>query len=136
VLVLDTDVLIAALRSRTGASAELVRRVLRGHVEIAATVAIILEYEAVATRVEHVEASGLTVGEGVNVIDALAARAKPVELSFRWRPQLRDPDDEMLLEAAVNAGAAVVTFNRRDFLPAALMFGVELLLPVEALRRS
>jgi putative PIN family toxin of toxin-antitoxin system len=132
--VLDTDVVVAALRSRTGASAEIVRRVLRREVQIGISVALALEYEAVTTRPEHLAASGLGEDEALVVIDALIGAAHPVDLHFLWRPQLRDADDEMVLEAAVNCRAsAIVTFNRRDFGSAAKRFGIELLLPAMAL---
>jgi hypothetical protein len=53
-----------------------------------------------------------------------------------WRPQLRDPGDELVLEAAVNGrGTTITTFNRRDFQPAASRFGIDILLPSEAIRR-
>jgi len=61
---------------------------------------------------------------------------EPVESHFLWRPQLRDPADEMVLEAAVNGGAtAIVTFNARDFGASAAGFGLALLTPSSALRR-
>ena len=68
------------------------------------SVALVLEYEAVATRAEHLLAGGLTSNEATNLIDALAAVADPVDIHFRWRPQLRDADDEMVFERP--------TFNR------------------------
>lgn len=59
----------------------------------------------------------------------------PVESHFVWRPQLRDPADEMVLEAAVNGSAqAIVSFNRRDYGPAPARFGIRVLLPRDALR--
>lgn len=62
--------------------------------------------------------------------------AEPVESHFIWRPQLRDPGDELVLEAAVNGHAdAIVTFNRRDFDVVAQRFGIELLIPAEVLKR-
>jgi predicted nucleic acid-binding protein len=71
------------------------------------------------------------------VIDALAALAQPVEIHFRWRPQLRDTDDEMVLEAAINAqDQTIVTFNRRDFVGAADRFNVIVLTPAEFLEKS
>jgi putative PIN family toxin of toxin-antitoxin system len=134
-MILDTDVLVAAIRSSQGASAELVRRVLRGDLAFEASVALVLEYEAVATRAEHLEAGELTAAEALVVIDAMAALAKPVEIHFRWRPQLRDVDDEMVLETAINAqDRTIVTFNKRDFARVADRFDVALFTPAEYLR--
>ena len=132
--IFDTDVIVAAIRSRTGAAAAVVRSALLGQVEIGLSVALLLEYEAVATRPEHVAASGMRAEDILEVIDTLASVARPVHTYFLWRPQLRDADDEMVLEAAVNGRAsAIVTFNRRDFADAAGQFGIEILLPKQAL---
>jgi putative PIN family toxin of toxin-antitoxin system len=134
-MILDTDVIIAALRSTKGASAEIIRRVLRGEMRIELTVAMALEYEAVATRAEHLIAGELTAKEALNLIDSLAAMAKPAEIHFRWRPQLRDVDDEMVLEAAINTNdRTIVTFNARDF-AGAERFDVKVLSPREILER-
>jgi putative PIN family toxin of toxin-antitoxin system len=133
-VILDTDVIISAIRSTKGASAEIVRRVLRLEIRIELTVAIALEYEAVATRAEHLAAGDLTEAEALNVVDALVALADPVEVHFRWRPQLRDADDEMILEAAINAqDRRIITFNKRDFMPAVTRFGLGLMSPGEFL---
>jgi putative PIN family toxin of toxin-antitoxin system len=136
----DTDVIIAARRSRSGASNALLRALRTGHIEAVASVPMMLEYEAVLMRPEQRLAMGMSVQE-VNVfLDSLAALLIPVVPYFLWRPRLRDPDDEMVLDAAVNSGAeAIVTFNKRDFLPAATQFNVQILTPAEALwqlRRS
>ncbi len=133
-MVLDTDVIIAAIRSTSGASAEIVRRVLSGELHIEVSVALVLEYEAVATRPEHLEAGDLSEAEALQVVDALAAVALPVDIHFRWRPQLRDADDEMVLETAINArGRTIVTFNKRDFSGAAESFDVALATPAQFL---
>jgi putative PIN family toxin of toxin-antitoxin system len=133
-VILDTDVIVSAIRSTKGASAEIVRRVLRGEIRIELTVAMALEYEAVATRIEHLEAGELTEAEALNLIDALIALAVPVDVHFRWRPQLRDAEDEMILEAAINAhDRRIVTFNKRDFMPAVTRFGLNLMNPAEFL---
>ncbi len=135
-MILDTDVIIAAIRSSKGASAEIIRRVLRGEIRIELTVAMALEYEAVALREEHLIAGELSATEALNLIDNLAALATPVEIHFRWRPQLRDVNDEMLLEAAINAAEqTIVTFNARDFAGAAERFDVKVLSPREILER-
>ncbi len=100
------------------------------------SVAMALEYEAVATREEHLTAGGLSQDEANNLIDALIAVAVPIEVHFRWRPQLRDADDEMILEAAINAGdRVIVTFNTRDFAEAAGKFGVQLKKPRDVLEK-
>jgi putative PIN family toxin of toxin-antitoxin system len=133
-MILDTDVIIAAIRSGTGASAEIVRRVLRGELQIEASVAMVLEYEAVATRQEHLSVGGLSAAEALTVIDALAALAQPIDIHFRWRPQLRDADDEMVLEAAINADdRTIITFNQRHFAGAAERFDVALATPAQFL---
>lgn len=135
-MVLDTDVFIAALRSKTGASAQLVKLALDGQLEVAATVALILEYEAVALRPEHLLAGEKNETDVRRILDQLVSQAACVETHFGWRPQLRDADDELVLGAAISGGAAsVVTFNRRDFLPAASRFGIDVLLPAELLWR-
>ena len=66
----------------------------------------------------------------------LAALIEPIETHFRWRPQVRDPGDEMVLEAAINGGAdAIVTFNIGDFAQAGKWFQVLVLKPADVLRR-
>lgn len=124
------------MRSPAGASAALLRLVRRKKLTIVANVALALEYEATCLLAEHRLAAGLSLDEAMIFVDVVIAMCEPVENSFLWRPQLRDPGDELVLEAAVNGRAeAIVTFNRRDFLPAAKLFGIEVWLPSEALRR-
>jgi predicted nucleic acid-binding protein len=100
------------------------------------SVALMVEYEAVMTRREHLAASKLTADDVGILLDAVAAVGEPVRPAFLWRPTLRDADDDMVLEVAVNGQAdAIVTFNRRDFRPAAERFGIEVLLPGAAIER-
>ena len=133
---MDTDTIVAAMRSPTGASAALLRAARDGRVTLAATVPLCFEYEDVCSRPEHVVAAGFSQADLRVFLDAVASLVKPVEAWFLWRPQLRDPGDELVLEAAVNGRAsAIVTFNRRDFRPAANRFGLDILLPAEAIRR-
>ena len=69
-------------------------------------------------------------------MDGLIAMAEPVRSFYRWRPQLRDPGDEIVLEAAVNGGAAaIVTFNQKDLRNAQSSFGIDVIRPADALRR-
>ena len=133
---LDTDVLVAAMRSPNGASAAILRAARQDRTTLLMSVSLALEYEAVCSRVEHRVAAGLSEQEVSIFVNAVIAMAEPVETHFLWRPQLRDTGDEMVLEAAVNGRAdALVTFNQRDFGNAPSRFGVELLLPREAIAR-
>ena len=135
-LVLDTDVVVGAMRSPRGASAAILRAARSGRIILAASVPLALEYEAVCRQSEHLRASGLADREADIFVSAVIAMVEPVKTHFLWRPQLRDPGDEMVLEAAVNGAAdALVTFNRRDFGDTAARFAIELLLPREAIER-
>ena len=135
-MVLDTDVIVAAMRSPSGASAAILLEARQGRVTLLASVALALEYEAVCSEAEHQVAAGLNASEGIIFVDAVVALAEPVKTHFLWRPQLRDPGDEMVLEAAVNGRAnALVTFKVRDFGAAPAHFGIEVLLPRDALKR-
>jgi putative PIN family toxin of toxin-antitoxin system len=135
-LVLDTNVIVAAMRSPKGASAALLRSIVHGRATLVLSTAMGLEYEAVCLRQVHRAASGLTETEVMTFIDGIAALAEPVTMRFVWRPQLRDPNDEMVLETAVNGKAnAIATFNGRDFGKAPQRFGILLLTPGEVLRR-
>jgi putative PIN family toxin of toxin-antitoxin system len=133
--VLDTDVLVAALRSNQGASRQLLLLAFDLRFELLLSVPLILEYEAVLTRPEHLAVAGLSADEVGQVLDDLSAVARPVRLAFRWRPTLPDPDDDMVLETAVNGNAtAIVTFNQRDFAETGRKFRCSTLLPADALR--
>jgi predicted nucleic acid-binding protein len=100
------------------------------------SVALALEYEATCMLAEHRLASGLNQSEVRAFLDRLISIAEPVRLHFRWRPQLNDAGDELVLDAAVNGRAqAIVTFNERDLREAKRQFGIEVIRPGEALRR-
>lgn len=90
---MDTDVLIAALRSSTGASRVVYQLLREGGIEGVASVALFLEYEAVLLREEHLEATGLDREEVLLILNELAPILKPVVPHFQWRPLLSDPDD-------------------------------------------
>lgn len=137
---LDTDVIIAARRSRSGASNALLRALRDGEMEAVASVPMLLEYEAVMMRPEQRQAMGVSEADVTAFLDVLSTLLIPVLPYFLWRPRLRDPNDEMVLDAAVNGGAKIiVTFNKRDYLPGATQFNLQVLAPSEALlqlRRS
>jgi putative PIN family toxin of toxin-antitoxin system len=135
-LVLDTDAVVAAMRSPTGASAAIVWAARQGHVQLLLSVPLAMEYEAVCLRPRHRLEAGISIREVEIFVNAVIAPAEPVRNHFLWRPQLRDPNDEMVLEVAVDGRAdALVTFNVRDYGTAAAQFGVDILLPREALTR-
>ena len=135
-LVLDTNIIVAGLRSPIGASAELLNQALGREFTLLLSVALVLEYESICKAPAQRVASGLKESEISSIVSALCAVAEPVRSRFLWRPQLRDPADEMVLEAAINGNAdALVTFNQRDFGDAAERFGMELLSPKQALHR-
>jgi len=134
--VLDTDVMVAALRSDRGASRQLLLAALNRQFELLLSVPLMLEYEAVLTRPQHLAASGLSSADVGRVLDDLATVARPVRLAFRWRPLLSDSNDDMVLETGINGGArAIVTFNRRDFADAGRSFHCAALLPAAALQQ-
>ncbi len=133
--VLDTNVLIAARRSRAGASNALLRAVDEGKWTMLASVPLFLEYEAALCRAEHLLASRLTRPQVNGFLNYLAGLINPVKLHYLWRPQLGDVADEMVLETAINGRAdAIITFNTKHFAPAA-RFGINVIRPDEALRR-
>lgn len=132
---MDSDVLVAALRSDQGASRQLLLAALDRRFVMLVSVPLMLEYEAVLTREEHLAAAGITANDVDTVLDALAAVVEPVRLSFLWRPRLKDAADEMVLETAANGRAdRLVTFNLKHLGEAALEFGVRALRPGKALR--
>lgn len=134
-VVLDTSVIATALRSRTGASFFLLRTVQFQRLTMLATPSLFLEYEDVLKRSEQREVTGLTLADVDELLVELAALIEPVDVHLLWRPQLRDADDEMVLEAAINGRAdALVTYNIRDFSDAAPRFGVRLMRPADLLK--
>ena len=135
-LVLDTSVIVAALRSRSGASNALMRLIPMRKIEPLACPPLFLEYEEVLLRPEQRLAHGLSIEQVNQFLAELAVWIRPVELHFRWRPQVTDPGDEMVLETAINGGAdALVTHNVRHFLTASRRFDLPVLTPQETLWR-
>ena len=124
-IVLDTNVLVAAMRSKQGASYRLLS--LLGDV----TVAVVLEYEAVLKR--DCLQFGLTEEDVDDVVDAICAEGGLHRLYFLWRPVASDPDDDLMLEAAIASHSDfIITFNKRDFRDS-VRFGIRCLTPKEFL---
>jgi len=135
-LVVDTSVIVAGLRSQLGASNRILTLVAEGHLLPLITTALFLEYEDVLNRPEQRLATGMGKEDVSGFLAALASAAEPVDVHFMWRPQLANPADELVLEAAVNGRAsAIVTHNVRDFLPAAGSFEIEVVTPSVMLKR-
>jgi len=119
-----------------GAGNAVLGLVAERRVRLLATPPLFLEYEDVLKRAEHRLAHGLAPAEIDEFLAELAALVEPVEVHFQWRPQTRDPNDEMVLEAAINGEAdALVTDNVADFAEAAERFEISVLRPAELLRK-
>jgi putative PIN family toxin of toxin-antitoxin system len=131
-VVLDTNVLVAALRSRLGASFRVLELVGRGRFEIVVSVPLVLEYEQTALRIAR--SVGLKRGDIETILDYLCHVADRREVFFLWRPALKDPLDEMVLEVAVEGRCEfIVTHNLRDFVGAE-KFGIRAVTPRTFLR--
>ena len=132
ICVLDTNVLVAAMRSRVGASNELVRRLALREFKAAVSTALILEYDDVLHRPGMVPA--YSSAEIDTFIDSLCAVSVEAFIYFRWRPFLPDPKDDLVFECALAAGAThIVTHNVRDFRGLG-DFGVSVMTPGRFLR--
>jgi predicted nucleic acid-binding protein len=128
--VLDTDVVTEAMRHPMGPCGEYLRRARRLEIGLAANMGLALEYEASCAAHEQLELCGFSQGEGEAFAKTLVALLTPVETRRLWHPRMRDPTDELVLEAAVNGGAAaIVTFNPKDFAVASDRFGIEVITP-------
>ena len=131
---MDTCVIVTALRSRNGASRVVLDWVADRLLVPLLTPALFLQYEDVLKRPEQLRVSRLTLTQVDQILAALASAAEPVTIHYSWRPQLPDPSDELVLEAAVNGRAdALVTYNLRHFAKAAARFGLRLARPVDVL---
>jgi len=130
-VVLDTNILVAALRSRRGASFQVVSEVGRDRFELVVSVPLVVEYEEALTKTRPPE---VTEADIAVFLDYLCSQARLQEIFYLWRPHLRDPKDDLILEAAVAGNCqAIVTHNQRHFGGAAA-FGIQVLSPVEFLR--
>ena len=133
-IVIDTCVFISALRSRNGASYILLSLIDDPRFEFYLSVPLVLEYEAVAKRMSR--SIGLTHQDIGDVIDYMCTIGKHRKIHFLWRPNLKDPGDDFVLELAVESGCEyIVTHNIRDF-SGSEKFGVEVITPQELLRAT
>ena len=128
-IVLDTNILVAAFRSKRGASNALLSKVGTSIFEIALSVPLMFEYEDVLARPEF----AFDPMQVDAVLDYLAAVGLEQQIHFLWRPFLKDPKDDMVLELALNAKCShVVTFNIKDF-KGSQQFGIEAIAPKDFL---
>lgn len=131
-IVIDTCVVVAALRSRRGASHRLLGLIDSGKFEFCLSVALLLEYESACKRL--VGSLPLSVQEIDDILDYLCQIARHQTVFYLWRPFLKDPGDDMVLELAFAAGCDdIVTFNVRDFV-GVKQFGLRALSPQEFLK--
>ena len=101
-----------------------------------ATAPLFLEYEDVLKRPGHRLAHGLATEAIEEFLAELAGLVEPVEVHFQWRPQVKDPSDEMVLEGAINGqAAAFVTYNLGDFELAGHRFGIPIVRPADLLKK-
>jgi predicted nucleic acid-binding protein len=129
-VVLDTNVLVAGLKSRNGASFQVLRMVgPKAPFQPSLSVPLVLEYEMALRRTLGAKDKRIDA-----VLDYLCAVGDLREIFFLWRPFLRDPGDEMVLEVAVGAQASeIVTHNVRDFEGVNERFGIRIVTPAEFL---
>jgi putative PIN family toxin of toxin-antitoxin system len=129
--VLDTNILVAGLFSRRGASFWLLERVVAGKLPIAVSVALALEYEEVLLRPATLAKGWASADLVSTLLDAILAQASLVQpIRVRQRPALPDPGDDMVLECALEVGAdAIITMNARDFAVAREAYGLRILKP-------
>lgn len=134
-IVLDTDVVVAAFRSKTGASRAILDLAMqRGSVTMAVSVPLLFEYEAVLKRDSQRLVHGLTDTQLERALQLITQACDLQPLHFLWRPQLHDVADEMVLETAINARVdMLVSFNQRHLHAAAAKFGLRCVLPADCL---
>jgi len=130
-IVIDTNVIISALFSNKGASYKLLKLTGSDKFKLVLSVPLVLEYEEVAVR--NVKKTKLSVDDIVDIIDYLCYVSEHKEIFYLWRPFLKDPDDDMLLELAVSANCnIIVTYNKNDFKGVDL-FGIQVMTAKEFL---
>ena len=132
-IVIDTNVFVSALRSRRGASFKLLSMLGGNAFDISVSVPLALEYEALARR--QARALGLDARTIDDILDYVCRVAHRRKIFFLWRPFLKDPNDDLVLELAVESESEfIITYNRRDF-AGTETFGIKVLTPREFLQK-
>ena len=129
-IVLDTNVVFSAMNSSLGASHKLLKRIDQAPLRMHVSTPLVLEYEAVLKR-----NNSLNYADVNAVVDYLCHISEQHGIFYLWRPVLKDPQDDHVLELAVKANAVIVTWNVKDFVPATARFGLEVITPRDLLKR-
>jgi putative PIN family toxin of toxin-antitoxin system len=130
-IVADTNVFVTALRSQFGASYKLFSLISKDKFKLNLSVPLALEYEAVAKRM--IGEIALNEEEIDDILDFVISNSNQWDIYYLWRPQLKDPGDDMVLELAVTANCNyIITYNVKDF-KGIEKFGIEVITPKEFL---
>ena len=131
--VIDTNVIVSALRSKLGASHKLLKLLADSLCTPCVSVPLFIEYESVLKRQGLV--SHLSNEDIDNFLNYVLSQSSLRQIYFLWRPYLRDPKDDLVLEAAVESESPyIVTFNARDF-QGVSKFGIQVVTPQEFLKK-
>lgn len=131
---MDTNVFVAALQSKLGASHLLMQLIGQKRFDLCISVPLILEYEEVGAR--HLDRLGINANDLSTIIDYICKIGVPTQIYYLWRPFLKDTDDDMILELAVSGNCnIIVTFNQKDFSGVQQVFGIEVLTPKQFLKK-
>lgn len=133
-IVIDTNVFVTALRSQFGAAYKLLSLIDKGVYQINLSIPLAFEYEAVARRM--IAEIALSEKEVDDILDFVISRANQWQIYYLWRPQLKDPGDDMVLEIAVTANCDhIITYNVNDF-KGVEKFGIKAITPQEFLEMA
>lgn len=128
-IVIDTNVLVSALKSSKGAAYQLLRIIDSGKFEINVSTPLVAEYEEILKR----EIKHLSKDEIDDVINYVCTVSNKHKIFYLWRPVIKDPDDDLVLEIAVKSGSIIITYNKDDFKRAS-EFNIRVLTPKEFLK--
>jgi len=131
-IVIDTNILVSAPRSRLGASHRLIRLIGSGKFELCVSVPLVLEYE---NTIKRLFLQNLYTEDEINdFIDYICSTARKIKIFYLWRPYLQDAKDDKVLELAVTAESdIIITFNTKDFKGIG-RFGIMVMKPQDFLR--
>ena len=132
VVVIDTNVILSALKSIKGQSNRLLQKIDTGVFDFALSVPLVLEYEAVLK--EYLNGADYSHKSIDDFLDYLCRVGKHIELFYLWRPYLKDPYDDHVLEVAIQSNSEfIITYNKKDFKEAKSL-GIKIVTPKEFLK--